>query len=158
MKKRSNKKSTLTGVQVKWLRGDWLLGSEPRTPEETMEAISLMSNARGQCEALWAAHGDEDKFFWRKGLRQPISLSDLEHHEACWLESAEGDNDNFGGNSYFVHTYYNEAEKQKLWDDFGNKENFHWESCLRRPIPKGASVDAAMVAFAGTGLSPFNIT
>lgn len=57
-----------------------------------MEALSLLSNAIGQCEALWLAHGDDENFFWRPGLDQPITREDLEHHEACWLESGEGDN------------------------------------------------------------------
>jgi hypothetical protein len=156
-KERKNKRrvyANVTPMQERWLNGERLLGSEPPTPSETMQALSLMSNALGQCEALWSAHGDSETHFWRPKMNQPISLSDLEHHEASWLTP---DNDNFGGDSYFIFTYYTEAEKQKLWDDFGDKENFHWEVCLRRPIPKGASVDSAIVAFAGTGLSPFNI-
>jgi hypothetical protein len=117
-----------------------------------MQALSLLSNALGQNEALWAAHGKPETHFWRPGLDQPISMEDLEHHEACWLTP---DNDDYGGDSYFVHTFFSEAEKIALWRDFGDKELYHFESCLRRPIPRGASVDAAMVAFTTNG--PFNI-
>jgi hypothetical protein len=157
MRKRSNSKSGLNDTQRAWLNGEWLLGSAhaSRSVEDTMEALSLMSNALGQCEALWAAHGDQEKFFWRPKMKQPISMEDLEHHEACWLESAEGDGDRYGGDSYFVHTFFNEAEKIALWRDFGDKDLYHWELLLRRPIPIGASVDAAMVAF--TTIGPFNI-
>jgi hypothetical protein len=154
-KARTNKRRVgkeVTDTQLRWLNGEWLLGSEPRTQDETMQALSLMSNALGQCEALWSAHGDEEKFFYRPGMRLPISMEDLEHNEACWLTP---DNDNFGGESYFIWKFYDDDEKQKLWDDFGDKELYHFESCLRRPIPRGASVDAAMVAFTTNG--PFNI-
>jgi hypothetical protein len=120
-----------------------------------MKALSLMSNALGQCEALWSAHGNQETHFWRPKMRLPITREELEHHEACWLESGEGNNDPCGGDSYFIWNFYSDDEKQKLWDDFGDKENFHWERVLRRPIPRGASIDAAMVAF--TTIGPFNI-
>jgi hypothetical protein len=151
-KKSSDKKSQLTPIQERWLEGEYLLDSTPRTQDETMQALSLLSNALGQCEALWLAHGNPETHFWRPKMNQPISMEDLEHHEACWLTP---DNDNFGGDSYFIWKHYSDDEKQKLWDDFGDKELYHFESCLRRPIPRGASVDAAMVAFTTNG--PFNI-
>jgi hypothetical protein len=151
-KKSSDKKSQLTPMQERWLEGEYLLDSEPRSVDETMQALSLLSNALGQCEALWLAHGNPETHFWRPKMNQPISMEDLEHHEACWLTP---DNDNYGGDSYFVHMFFSEAEKIALWRDFGDKEKFHWEPLLRRPIPIGASVDAAMVAFTTNG--PFNI-
>lgn len=118
-----------------------------------MEALALIANIGGKSEALWLAHGDEEKFFWRKGMRSsPITREELEDHEARWLTP---DNDPYGGESYFVHTYYSDNEKIALWRDFGDKENFQWEPVLRRPIPIGASIDSAMVAF--TGIGPFNI-
>jgi hypothetical protein len=137
----------ISPVEQAWLSGIWLLGDNPltQTPAGTMEALALMSGIGA--EALWLAHGDEDKFFWRNGLKQPITLDELRDHENDWLFSAEGVGDNFGGQSYFVHTFYADDEKQKLWDDFGDKELYKWELLLRRPIPIGASVDAAMVAF-----------
>src|ERR1700730_3202896 len=101
-KVRTNKRRVgkeVTDTQLRWLNGEWLLGSTPRTPEETMEALSLMSNVLGQCEALWLAAGDPEKFFWRRGLDQPITRDELRDHENDWLFSAEGDGDNFGGES-----------------------------------------------------------
>jgi hypothetical protein len=157
-KVRTNKRrvgANVTPMQERWLSGEWLLGSEPRTPDETMEALSLMSNGLGKNSALWSAHGDQEKFFWRPGMRLPISLSDLEHSEACWLEAGATDADNFGGDSPFIWQHYSEAEKVILWETWGDKEHFRWEPVLRRPIPRGASVDAAMVAF--TTMGPFNI-
>jgi hypothetical protein len=157
-KVRTNKRRVgkeVTDTQLRWLNGEWLLGSTPRTPEETMEALSLMSNVLGQCEALWLAAGDPEKFFWRLGLDQPITRDELEQHKTDWLESGEGNNDPCGGDSFFVWKYFTDEEKAALWKDFGDTENFHWEVCLRRPIPRGASVDAAMVAF--TTIGPFNI-
>ena len=148
--KKLRAKAQLTETQARWLTGEYLLGvaNAHRGVDKTMEALSLLSNTRGQCEALWQAHGNEETHFWKPGLDQPITREDLEHHEACWLESGEGENDLFGGDSFFVHTFFNEAEKIALWRDFGDKEKFHWEKCLRRPIPISASVDAALVMFA----------
>ena len=156
MKKRGNSRQRLTPTQTAWLAGEWLLGSDNAgaSSEETMQALALIANIGGKSEALWQAHGDEEKFFWRKGLDQPITREELEDHEARWLTP---DNDEYGGESFFVHHYFTDAEKQTLWNDFGDKENFQWESILRRPIPIGASVDAAMVAFSGDGLKPFKI-
>jgi hypothetical protein len=153
--KRSNSRQVLTEIQLMWLNGTWLLGTANanRGPDETMQSLALMSGIGA--DALWEAHGNPETHFWRPGMRLPISMEDLNHHAACWLESGEGDNDPYGGDSYFIHTHYSEDEKQKLWGDFGDKENFHWERVLRRPIPIGASVDAAMVAF--TTIGPFNI-
>lgn len=155
MKRRSNNaaRSQLTETERGWLNGEWHLGSEPRTPDEIMKSLALMGGI-GSNE-LWASNGNPETHFWRPGLNLPITLSDLEHHEACWLEAGAPDKDKFGGESYFIWNFYGDAEKQKLWDEFGDKENFHWESCLRRPIPRGASIDAAMVAF--TTIGPFNI-
>jgi len=61
----------------------------------------------------------------------------------------------YGGDSYFIWHFYSDIEKTKLWNEHGDKELYHWEPLLRRPIPKGASVDVAMVAFTTHG--PFNI-
>jgi hypothetical protein len=146
----------ISPVEQAWLSGIWLLGDNPLTqnnPAGAMDALTLMSGIGAK--ALWKAHGNPETHFWRPGMDQPITREDLEHHEACWLDSGEGDNDPYGGDSYFVHTFFNEAEKQTLWNTHGDKEQFHWELVLRRPIPIGASVDAAMVAFTTTG--PFNI-
>lgn len=154
-KVRANKRrvgAEVSDTQRAWLNGEWLLGREPRTQDETMEALALLCDALGRNEALWAAHGNPETHFWKPGLDQPITLSDLEHHEACWLTP---DNDNYGGESYFIHTHYSDDAKQKLWGDFGDKELYQWEPVLRRPIPIGASIDAAMVAF--TTIGPFNI-
>jgi hypothetical protein len=156
-KERKNKRRAsvnVTPIQERWLNGEWLLGSATRSVDETMEALSLMSGS-GRGEALWLAAGDPEKFFWRPGMDSPISVTpDLEHHEACWLTP---DNDEYGGESYFIFTYYTNEEKQTLWNTFGDKKLYHWESILRRPIPIGASVDSAIVQFAGSGLIPFNI-
>jgi hypothetical protein len=159
-KVRTNKRrvgAEVTDTQRAWLRGDWLLGTEhaSRSVDDTMEALSLLSDGLCKNSALWSAHGNPETHFWRPKMNQPISMEDLEHNEACWLESGEAGADLYGGDSYFVHMFFNEAEKIALWRDFGDKENFHWEPLLRRPIPKGASVDAAMVAF--TTIGPFNI-
>jgi hypothetical protein len=83
----------------------------------------------------------------------PISLSDLEHHEACWLESADGDN--YGGESYFIWRFYDDDEKQKLWDEHGQKTNYKWSPDLRRPIPIDADENDAINSFLTMG--PFNI-
>lgn len=144
-----NKKATaLTETQARWLNGEWLLGTThaARSVEDTVSALALLAGIGA--EALWQAHGNPVTHFWRSGMNQPISISDLEHHEACWIESGEGDNDPYGGDPFFVWNFYSDPAKQVLWDKFGDKDNFHWESVLRRPIPLGASVDAAMVAFA----------
>jgi hypothetical protein len=149
MKRKSkNSRAGVSDIQVAWLNGEWLLGNNPLTqdPAGTAQALALMSGIGS--EALWSAHGDDSKFFWRPGLDQPITREDLERHEASWLESGEGDNDPYGGDSRFIFTYYTSDERQTLWNEFGNKELYHWEPILRRPIPAGASVDAAMVAFA----------
>ncbi len=63
-KERKNKRRAavnVTPIQERWLNGEWLLGSATRSVDETMEALSLMSNALGQCETLWLAAGDEDR-------------------------------------------------------------------------------------------------
>jgi hypothetical protein len=134
--------ANVTDLQLRWLNGEDILHSE-----NTMEALSLLCDALGKNSDLWEHHGDKENFFWRRPMDQPITREDLEHHEACWLESGEGDNDHYGGESFFIWKHFNDAGKIALWETFGDKENFHWESILRRPIPKGASVDAAMVAF-----------
>jgi hypothetical protein len=155
-KVRTNKRrvgANVTPTQVRWLNGEWLLGSEPRSVDETMQAIALMGGI-GSAE-LWSAHGNQETYFWRPKMYQPITREELEHHEACWLEAGAPDADDYGGNSYFIWEHYSEGEKKKLWDTHGQKELYHWEPVLRRPIPKGASVDAAMVAF--TTMGPFNI-
>jgi hypothetical protein len=158
-KERKNKRRAavnVTPIQERWLNGEWLLGSEPRTPHETMQALALMSGIGAN--ALWEAHGNSETHFWKPGMNSPITCTpDLEHHEACWLESGEGDNDPYGGDSRFIFTYYTTDERKTLWAEFGDKDNFHWEPILRRPIPIGASVDSAIVQFAGNGLTPFNI-
>jgi len=153
-KKSSNKKaSNLTTTQIRWLNGEYLLADAGASSSETMQALSLIANIGGKAETLWLAHGDPDKFFWKKGMRSsPITREELEDHEARWLTP---DNDEYGRDSFFVHHYYDDNEKTALWRDFGDKEQYHWETCLRRPIPIGASVDAAMVAFSGDGLKPF---
>jgi hypothetical protein len=156
-KKSSNQKaSNLTPTQLRWLNGEWLLGvaDAGASSSETMQALSLIANIGGKSEALWLAHGDESKFFWRKGLNQPITREELEDHKSRWLTP---DNDEYGGESFFIHHYYSDTEKQTLWNEHGDKELYHFECCLRRPIPIGASVDAAMVAFSGDGLKPFKI-
>jgi hypothetical protein len=153
-RKKSSDKKGVTHTQLRWLRGNWLLGSEPRSPEETMTALALMSGT-GAAE-LWEAHGNPETHFWRKGMRSPISLTpDLEHHEACWLESG-GEGDEYGGDSFFVWKYFSDDEKQKLWDDCGDKENFKWTPELRRPIPANADWNAAINTFAGSGLVPYD--
>jgi hypothetical protein len=156
-KVRTNKRRVggeVTPMQARWLNGEWLLGSEPRTQDETMSALALMAGIGA--EDLWKAHGNEETHFWRKGMRSPISLTpDLEHHEASWLESG-GEGDKYGGDSLFIHTYYTNEEKQKLWDDFGDKENFKWTKELRRPIPAAADWNAAINTFAGSGLVPYD--
>jgi len=156
-KLRTNQKaSNLTTTQTAWLAGEWLLSTkyESRSAEATMQALGLIANIANKSEVLWQAHGDEEKFFWRRGLNQPITREELEDHESRWLTP---DNDEYGGESFFVHHYFTDAEKQTLWNEHGDKELYHWEICLRRPIPIGASVDAAMVAFSGDGLKPFKI-
>jgi hypothetical protein len=148
-KPRTNSRADVTPTQAAWLNGEWLLGSAhaSRSANETMEALSLIANVGGKSEALFAAHGNPETHFWRPGMDQPISISDLEHHEACWLESGEGDNDPYGAESYFIWKFYSDEERIELWETHGQKELYHWEPVLRRPIPKGASVDAAMVMF-----------
>ena len=156
---RTNKRrvgAEVTDVQLKWLNGEWLLGSEPRTQSENMEALALLCDALGKNSALWSAHGNPETHFWRSGLDQPISMEDLEHHEACWLDSGEGDNDLYGGDSYFIHTYYTSDQRQKLWSEFGDKSLYHWTPELRRPIPIGADWNAAINTFAGSGLVPYD--
>jgi hypothetical protein len=154
---RTNKSAALTPTQLRWMNGEWLLGVDSCvSAEETMQALGLIRNINGKSAALFENHGDPDKFFYRPGMDQPISLEDLEDHKARWLEAGDG-SDPYGGESFFVHHYFTDADKQTLWDDFGDKENFKWEPILRRPIPIGASIDAAMVAFSGDGLKPFKI-
>jgi hypothetical protein len=159
-KVRTNKRrvgAEINDTQRAWLNGEWLLGSAhaSRSVEDTMKALCLIANVGGKSEALWQAHGDDSKMFWRPGMRLPITLEDLENHEACWLESGEGDNDLFGGDSYFIHTFYTSDERQKLWADFGDKALYKWTPELRRPIPINADWNAAINTFAGTGLTPF---
>jgi hypothetical protein len=155
-KVRTNKRRVneeLTDVQSRWLNGEWL-PNHSWSPEQFFEYLALSRSDKG--EALWLAHGNPDTHFWRRGLDLPITLSELEHHEACWLESGAPDsNDACGGESYFIWNYYSDEEKQTLWNEHGDIESFHWEICLRRPIPKGASIDAAMVEF--TTIGPWTI-
>jgi len=154
-KVRTNKRRIVGGeinhVQRSWLNGDWLLGDQ-LSPEEFFEYLALCCSLLGKGANLWAAHGNPETHFWRPGLDQPITRDELRDHEARWLTP---DNDNYGGESYFIWNHYGEAEKIALWNEFGSKELYHWEPILRRPIPKGANVDAAMVAFGTIG--PFNI-
>ena len=159
---RTNKRrvgAEVNDTQRAWLNGEWLLGSAhaSRSVEDTMEALALLADVLGKNEALLENNGDHSRFFWRVGMRTPISITpDLEHHEACWLDSGEGDNDLYGGDSYFIHTYYTSDQRQKLWSEFGDKSLYHWTPELRRPIPIGADWNAAINTFAGSGLVPYD--
>lgn len=150
LSKKLTTKAQLTETQARWLTGEYLLGvaNAHRGVDEAMEALSLLSNSLGQCEALWQAHGDEGTHFWKPGLDQPITRDKLRDHENDWLFSAEGDDDEYGGESFFIWKFYDDEQKAALWAEHPEPALYHWEPVLRRPIPKGASVDAAMVMFA----------
>jgi hypothetical protein len=160
-KVRTNKRrvgAEINDTQRAWLNGEWLLlGSAhaSRSVEDTMEALSLIANVGSKSEALWLAHGDPEKFFWRPKMKHPISMEDLANHETCWLESGEAGADLYGAESYFIWKHYSEDAKQTLWDDFGDKENYKWNADLRRPIPIDADENDAINSFLTSG--PFNI-
>src|SRR6266851_3742344 len=145
MKRRSN--SARAGANVTDMQSAWLKGEDIMNSDNVMEALALLRDVFGTNTALFENHGASEKFFWRRPMDQPITREELRDHENDWLFSAEGDGDNFGGESYFIFTYYTSEERQKLWDEAGQKKLYHWEPVLRRPIPRGASVDTAMVAF-----------
>ena len=76
-------------------------------------------------------HGDDSKMFWRRGVGLPITLEHLEGFEDAWLTS--GDNDEYGGNSFFVYRYYSDDEKRKLWAERGDKSLYRWLPGMRKP-------------------------
>jgi hypothetical protein len=150
-KKKSSDKKTVTDLQARWLNGERLLDSTTRTQNETMQALSLLSNALGQCEALWAAHGNPATHFWKPGMKQPITRDALHDHENEWLFSAQGDGDNFGAESYFVWKHFSDEEKQALWAQHPEPALYKWNADLRRPIPIDANENDAINSFLTIG-------
>ena len=54
---------------------------------------------------LWLAHGDDEKFFWRRGIdSMPISLETLTRYENAWLGTGKGSE--YGGSAFFVFKNY----------------------------------------------------
>jgi hypothetical protein len=82
-------------------------------------------------EALFEGHGDPENFFWRRDMRRPITLEDLEANEDAWLGS--GDDDEYGRNSYFIDRHYSDSEKAALFKERGDKAHFRWRAGMRRP-------------------------
>jgi len=86
-----------------------------------------------ELEALWNEYVDEN-MFWGPGMPRPISRQALAACEDSWVHS--GTDDQYGANSYFIVTYYNDDEKQSLWNDRGDHENLLWTTGMRGPEPK----------------------
>jgi hypothetical protein len=82
-------------------------------------------------EELWEAHGDTDSMFWRPEMSLPITLEDLEAFEDLWL--ASGEDDKYGGKSFFIYRYYSDDEKQELFESRGDKSLYRWLPGMRRP-------------------------
>ena len=83
-----------------------------------------------ELEALFEAHGDGSTF-WRRGMMLPVTLEELEPNEEAWLNS--GDTSDYDAHSFFIHRFYNDDEKQTLWDERGDDKRFKWQSGMRKP-------------------------
>jgi hypothetical protein len=80
---------------------------------------------------LWENYGDTENFFWRPGVGRPMPIEDLEAFEELWLNA--GDDDDFGGNSFFIYRHYSNSEKLALFESRGDKESYYYRQGMRRP-------------------------
>jgi hypothetical protein len=95
------------------------------------QAEAAAGSASVPYQAIWSEHGDDENFFWRRGVGRPITIEALEALEDSWLNS--GDDDDYGLNSFFIHKYYSSDEKQKLFDSRGDKSLYRWQPGMRGP-------------------------
>jgi hypothetical protein len=123
---RNNKRrDALTAEAQAWVRGDKSCGFYQFKHDDELEAV-------------WLEYGDTETMFWRRDMSLPITLEDLEENEDAleenedaWLGS--GEDDKYGGYSFFVYRYYTDDEKQALWNERGDKKRFRWQPDMRRP-------------------------
>jgi hypothetical protein len=71
--------------------------------------------------------------FWRRDMSLPITLEKLAAFEDAWLGS--GEDDQYGMQSFFIHKYYSDEEKQTLWAERGDKSLYRWREGMRKPEP-----------------------
>ena len=116
--KKLNKRAALSHDAQAWLRGEPCGFFQFKNDDDL--------------EALWLTHGDDIKMFWRRSVGLPITLELLEGFEDAWL--ASGDNDEYGGNSYFVYRFCSDDEKRKLWESRGDKDLLRWQPGMRKPM------------------------
>ena len=83
-----------------------------------------------ELQALWDGHGDSETTYWKRGMARPITLEDLEAFEGAWLNS--GNDDEYGGKSFFIGRFYSDEEKEKLWAR-GDTKRFHWRPGIWKP-------------------------
>jgi hypothetical protein len=114
------KKQELDATAQAWLAGDPACGL-------------FQFKSDQQLETVWREYGDDNAMFWRPGMMLPIPIEDAEAEEQRWLDS--GHADEYGRESYFIHTYYTDKEKQALYEDRGDKKNFYWRRGMRGPEP-----------------------
>ena len=72
-----NKRQALSNDAQKWLAGDKSAGMFAFQHDDVLGA-------------LFAEHGT-DSMFWRRGMRRPITLEELEANEDAWLCSGDDD-------------------------------------------------------------------
>jgi hypothetical protein len=77
MKRRVNSASTLSSSAQLWLEGK--------------PCGFFAFKPASELETLWSDHGDEENFFWRRDMRLPITLEELEAIEDAWLASGDDD-------------------------------------------------------------------
>jgi hypothetical protein len=119
MKKRGSRTAGLSSEEQAWLRGENNTGS------------FFKFKMADELEALWKSHGDDSKMFWRRGMRLPITLHDLEECENAWLGTGKG-------SECFVHQHYSDEEKRNLWSERGDKDSFRWTTGMYKPLPLAA--------------------
>jgi len=120
---RTNKRrAAISDNEIAWLRGE--------------KSGFFRFKHKDELEALWESCGDDSKMFYRRGMACPITLEKLEGFEDEWLNSGDGDADKYGGASFFIDQYFNDAEKQALWAKRGDKNLYRWSQGMRRPENK----------------------
>jgi hypothetical protein len=70
---------------------------------------------------------DCTSFCWR------LRKSRLAAFEDAWLGS--GEDEQYGMQSFFIHKYYSDEEKQTLWAERGDKSLYRWRERMRKPEP-----------------------
>ena len=119
MRKRSNSTAGLSeNVRL------WLAGKKPPG--------FFKFKCADELEALWNRHGDSENFFWRRGMRLPMTRAQLKSCEDSWLLSWENENH---ADACFISLHYSDDEKLALWKARGDKRTYRWSPGMWRPKP-----------------------